>query len=72
MGHGFFFFCERRELYYTREQYNPTLVQIEPLKNWKLHPPHQVPGSSIAAICTNDEVHKVETAEDLLLGDDAE
>jgi len=72
MGHVFFF-CERRELYYTREQYNPTLVQIEPLKNWKLHPPHQVPGSSIAAIYTNDEVHKVETAkEDLLLGDDAE
>ena len=55
-----------------REQYNPTLVQIRPLKNWKLQL-HQVPGSSIATICTNDEVHKVETAEeDLLLGDEAE
>jgi len=27
---------------------------------------------AIAVVCTNDEVHQVEAAEDLLLGDEAE
>jgi hypothetical protein len=36
-------------------------------------PPQSVGAKAIPAICTSDEVHKVETAEeDLLLGDEAE